>query len=79
MSVYKNLGSSHLAPQQIWDGLAMQSQLGALVTCAAILVYAFLRRCRRLSAIRDVPGPVNPSWIFGTSPDDQPGPFRLLV
>ena len=46
----------------------MQYQLGALATCVAALVYAILRRHKRLSAIKDVPGPVNPSWIFGMSP-----------
>ena len=43
----------------------MPSQLGALATCAAILLCLFLRRCRRPSAILDIPGPENPSWIFG--------------
>ena len=51
--------------------LVMQYQLGALTTCAAVFVYVFFRRRRRLSAIRDVPGPVNPSWIFGMSPGYQ--------
>jgi len=52
----------------------MQYQLGALATCTAIFVYVFLRRYRKPSAIRDVPGPANPSWIFGTSPA-----FHLLL
>jgi len=42
-------------------------QLGALVACVAVFVYTFLRRHRRLSTIKDVPGPENPSWIFGMS------------
>ena len=50
------------------DELTMQYQLGALATCTAIFVYVFLRRYRKPSAIRDVPGPANPSWIFGMSP-----------
>ena len=50
------------------DELIMQYQLGALATCTAIFVYVFLRKYRKPSAIRDVPGPANPSWIFGTSP-----------
>jgi len=50
----------------------MVYQLGALVTCAAALVYTLLRRYRRPSTIRDVPGPVNPSWIFGTSRSSCP-------
>ena len=45
---------------------AMGYQLGALATCVAALVYISLRRCRKLSTIEDVPGPMNPSWIFGT-------------
>jgi len=44
----------------------MQYQLEALAALAAvIIVYAVLRRQRKLSSIRDVPGPVNPSWLFG--------------
>ena len=35
------------------------------MACAAVFVYVFLRRKRRISAVGDVPGPVNPSWIFG--------------
>jgi len=57
----------------------MQYQLGALAACVAAPVYVFLRRYRKVSTIRDVPGPVNPSWIFGTSPEGQPGPFALLL
>ena len=53
----------------------MEYQLGAFATCAAVFVYVLLRRCRKLSAIGDVPGPVNPSWIFGMSPAGRPGPF----
>ena len=59
--------------------LAMQYQLEALVTCVALFVYVFLRRHRRLSVIRDVPRPANPSWIFGMSPKGQPSPFYLLL
>jgi len=55
----------------------MQYQLGALATCVAVFTYVFLRRRRKFSAIRDVPGPVNPSWIFGTSPEGQHDPFRV--
>jgi len=50
----------------------MQHQLGALATCAAVFAYFFLRRRGKPSAIRDVPGPVNPSWIFGTPPGSTP-------
>ena len=53
----------------------MQHQFVALATCAAVFVFVILRRRARLSAIRDVPGPVNPSWIFGKSSEGQPGPF----
>ena len=45
----------------------MQYQLEALATCVAVFVYAILRRQRKLSSIRDIPGPANPSWIFGIS------------
>jgi len=43
-------------------------QIGALATCAATFAYVILRRRRRLHTVRDIPGPVNPSWIFGKSP-----------
>jgi len=43
----------------------MDYQLGA--TCVLFFVCAFIRRRRELSTIKDVPGPVNPSWIFGMS------------
>ena len=56
------------------DG-AMGYQLEALATCVAVFAYIFLRWGRKFSAIRDVPGPVNPSWIFGMLPAGQPGPF----
>lgn len=49
------------------DGLAMDYQLGTLAICGTVLV-CIIQRHRRLSTIRDVPGPVNPSWIFGRSP-----------
>ena len=55
----------------------MQYQLEAIATCAAVFVYVILRR-RRLS-IADVPGPENPSWIFGTSPEGQPHSPSLPV
>jgi len=53
----------------------MKYQLGVPVACAAVIVYVFLRRRRRLSVIKDVPGPVNPSWIFGMFLEGQPSPF----
>ena len=59
--------------------MTMQYELGTLATCAALFVYVFLRRHRRLSAIKDVPGPANPSWIFGTSMKGQSDPFYLLL
>jgi len=43
----------------------MEYQLGVPAACVAIFVYALLKRRRRVSVIRDVPGPGNPSWIFG--------------
>ena len=57
----------------------MLRQLGALAICVAVFFCVFLRRRRKLSAIRDVPGPVNPSWIFGMSPEGQSDPFYFLV
>ena len=54
------------------EKLPMQYQLEALVTCAAIFVFVLLQKRRRLSTIRDIPGPANPSWIFGMSPGGQP-------
>ena len=56
--------------------MAMQYQLGALATCAVVFVYAMLRTRRRPSTIKDVPGPVNSSWIFGMSPQSI-RPLRL--
>ena len=50
----------------------MQYQLVAVAACAAVFAYAFLRRNRKLSAIGDVPGPQNPSWIFGMSLEMRP-------
>lgn len=47
----------------------MQYQLGALATCAAVFAFVVLRRRKRLHTIRDIPGPANPSWIFGMSPE----------
>ena len=49
----------------------MGYRLGVLATFVAAFVYVFLRRSRKLSVIRDIPGPVNPSWIFGMSPEGQ--------
>ena len=43
----------------------MNYQLGTLATCTAAFVYIILRRLRKPSTIKDVPGPANPSWIFG--------------
>ena len=62
-------------------GLEMQYQLGALAILTASFVYACLRRRKGLLMIRDVPGPENPSWIFGMSTEGQPGPstFPLEV
>ena len=60
------------------DELAMQSQLGAFAICAGVFVYAFLRKRKRFSAIKDLPGPENPSWIFGTSLGGQSLPFHFL-
>jgi len=56
----------------------MQYQFGALGICAIAFAYVFLRRRRRLATIEDVPGPVNPSWIFGTSPVGQPDPSHFF-
>ena len=54
----------------------MQRQLGALATCAAVFFCVFFRRRRRLSSLKDVPGPPNPSWIFGTFPEGRHGPHH---
>jgi len=56
----------------------MQYQFGALAICVVVFAYGFLRRYRRLATIKDIPGPVNPSWIFGMCPGGQPDPFRLF-
>ena len=78
-SLYKNLSSPQFSSQRSSsDKLAMQYQLGALAACTAVFVYVLLRRHRKPSAIRDVPGPVNPSWIFGTFPKGQSEPFHHL-
>lgn len=50
----------------------MEYQLVAPATCAAVFVYVFLRRRRRFAAVKDVPGPANPSWMFGTFLEEQP-------
>ena len=62
-----------MLPSKISEGelLAMGYQLAALV-CVVALVYVFLQRCKKFTTIKDVPGPVNPSWIFGMSPAGQP-------
>ena len=71
-----------LFPGEDSNDQGMGYQLGVLVTCAAVFGYVFLRRGRKLPAIRDVPGPVNPSWIFGMFPVvnlallPPPGGFR---
>ena len=49
-------------------GFVMQYQLGVLAICAVTFAYPILRRRRRLSTLKDVPGPANLSWIFGVSP-----------
>ena len=54
---------------------AMKYQLGVPVACVAVVVYAFLRRRRRLFVLRDVPGPANPSWIFGMLLEGRSDPF----
>jgi len=74
-SVNKNAGSPRFVRGEDSSNQDMGHQLGALATCAVVFVYVFLRRGRKLPAIRDVPGPANPSWIFGTFPAGQPGPF----
>jgi len=67
-SGYKNPSSPRfLRSESSNDKLDMHYQLGALAACTAIFVYALLRRQKKSFAVRDVPGPVNPSWIFGTS------------
>ena len=65
-SVYKNIDPSHPAPErQLERRPAMYYLFGTLATCTAVFVYIVLRRLRKPSAIKDVPGPPNPSWIFG--------------
>jgi len=44
--------------------LEMDSQQVALATCAATLAYVLYRRYRNLT-VKDIPGPKNPSWIYG--------------
>ena len=79
-TAYKNLDSPTFLHCKSSNGeQIMQYQLGALMTCAALFVYVFLRRRRRLSVIRDVPGPMNLSWIFGMSPEGQSNPFHLVL
>jgi hypothetical protein len=44
----------------------MTFQQTVLAICGATVVYALYKRCRT-SSISDVPGPKNPSWIYGIS------------
>ena len=74
-SVKENVSSPRFISWENSNGQDMGCQLGALTTCAAVFVYVLLRRARKLPVIRDVPGPVNPSWIFGMFPMGQSGPF----
>ena len=76
-SVYKNVRTSTLLTLLRGEDSkdeVMDYQLGVPAACVAVFVYAFLRRGRRLSAIMDVPGPANPSWIFGMFLEGPPGP-----
>lgn len=60
----------------------MQYRPGALTACVAVFVYLVFRRHRKRSAIKDVPGPVSPSWIFGMSLEGQPAlshGFMVLI
>ena len=57
----------------------MGHQLGALAICAAAFVYVFLQKRKKLTTVKDVPGPVNPSWIFGASPVGRLDPFHLFL
>jgi len=50
------------------NGETMGYQLGALATCVAVFVYVSLRWRRKSPTIKDLPGPANPSWIFGMCP-----------
>ena len=45
----------------------MDFQQAALVTCLALVAYVWYK-LYRTSAIRDVPGPKNPSWVYGSIP-----------
>ena len=64
-SSYKNPTSPNSFAAKFRTTNTMQHQLGALATCAVAFVYFILRRRRRLFTIKDIPGPANPSWIFG--------------
>jgi len=80
--VYKNASTSTLLTLPRGEDSkdeAMEYQLGVPAACVAAFVYTFLKRRRRLSVIRDVPGPANPSWIFGMSLECQPGRFHPLL
>ena len=44
----------------------MDFQQAVLTICGAAVAYVLYGRYRN-SAIRDVPGPKNPSWIYGIS------------
>jgi len=59
--------TSVLLSRGLNDEITMGYQLGVLATCAIVFACVLLRRRRSLSTIRDLPGPVNPSWIFGMS------------
>jgi len=44
----------------------MDFQQAALTICGVTVAYVLYRRYRNLT-IRDIPGPKNPSWIYGIS------------
>jgi len=50
----------------------MDFQQTVLTICGAAVAYALYKRYRNF-VIRDVPGPKNPSWIYGIS-----GPPHML-
>jgi len=57
----------------------MEYQLGTLAACTALFVYVWIRRYGEPSPVKDVPGPVNPSWIFGKSSEGEPDYFHLYT
>ena len=76
--VYKNVGTSTLLALLCGEDSndeTMEYKFGVPVACVAVFAFIFLRRHRRLSVIRDVPGPTNPSWFFGVFQEGQPGPL----